>query len=485
MQHTSIPFLLLLILFTCCSGNKIISPSASIEPEKIVLETTKTVSLQGNFFSFNTANLFTFFNADDATFRHAVTELNPAMLRFPGGTIANFYHPQEKGYGFRKADIKTREGGIDTNINNLLVEQDAIRDTVNFLKRFIPFAKNLNAKVIYVANILNGDISETIQALRLLQMSGLTIAYVELGNEFYLNAYKDLIPDASAYVNRAKPFAEAIRKEFPGVPLSVPAESKPHKALNKSFDWDLMLSQFSFYDAVSVHIYPDFKNCPSGKNALPMDCYQREVNQFFNQLYPDYLKRVSKLFQNKPLLITEWNIARPNRLFGNTMLHGIYTALFQLENMRLNSEKPTVQLMCFHNLASKENAYSLLTPADLNKGAPASINYTVFKMLSPLARNTEMVPLASSFQNSGQVKMYAFRASGQYHVYMVNTGSSRFAFKGFTNEKGAAPEIISTESVYGLQKDGKAVSLESYRYHSEASPDNCPPYSITHVTLKF
>lgn len=484
MNKAIFPVILFLILFTCCSGNKILSP-ASAESEKIILETNKTASLKGCFSAFNTANLFTFFNSDDASLRKTVNDLHPVMLRFPGGTIANFYHFSGKGYGFRRSEVKLREGGIDTNINNLLAEQDALVDTANFLIRFIPFAKNLNAKIIYVANILTGDISETIQTLQLLKSSGLTVEFVELGNEFYLNAYKDLIPHAAAYVKKARPFAEAIRQKFPQIKLSVPAEAKPHKAVNKSSAWDLTLSKYSFYDAVSIHIYPDFKNCTSGQKNRNFDCYSNEVNQFLFRLYPDYLGRTYKLFQSKPLLITEWNIARPNRIFGNTMLHGIYTALFQLENMRLNCMEPAVQLMCFHNLASKENAYSLLTPENLNKSFPPSVNYAVFKMLSPVTDKPEFVPAIVTLPNDNSIKVYSFKTSGEYHIYIVNSGSARFIFKGFSNEKGIVPEIVSAESLYGSAMDGKAATLENYRYKSAADAMNCPPYSLTHITLKW
>lgn len=484
MNKANIPIALLLILFTCCSGNKILNP-ATYETDKLILETARASSLKGNFFAFNTANLFTFFNAEDASFLPTVSILNPEMLRFPGGTIANFYHPAGKGYGFRKSDINTREGGIDTNINNLLVEQDALKDTSNFIRRFIPFAKSLNTKIIYVANILTGKISETIQSLQLLQSSGLTIEYVELGNEFYLNAYKDLVPDANAYVNRAKPFAEAIRQKFPAIKLSVPAEAKPHRAVNKSAGWDLVLSKFSFYDAVSIHIYPDFKNCASEKNSLNLGCYSKEVNQFLFQIYPDYLERTTRLFQNKPLLITEWNIAKPNRIFGNTMLHGLYTALFQLENMRLNSKNPAVQLMCFHNLASKENAYSLLTPANLDKSHPHSVNYSVFRMLSYVAKESVFIPSGISKQNFNQIKVYAFLRYGKYHVYILNSGSSGFKFKEFANEHGNVPEIVSAECIYGTDNQGKNPSLENHRYKPKSDPLDYPPYSLTHITLEF
>ncbi len=483
MNRINIP-VIFIILFTCCSGNKITSPASPVQ-EKIILETSQVSSLKGIFSAFNTANLFTFINSDDESFRSKVSILNPAMLRFPGGTIANFYHPSGKGYGFRKADIKTRAGGIDTNINNLLDEQDALNDTANFLGKFIPFAKKLDAEVIYVANILNGEISETIQALQRIQASGLTVRLIELGNEFYLNAYKDLVPDANAYVKKAKPFAEALRQKFPEIKLSVPAEAKTNHVSGKTSDWDLTLSGFNFYDAVSIHVYPDFKNCSSGKNSMNLNCYNEEVNQFLFRQYPDYLKRTSKLFNGKPLLITEWNIAKPNRIFGNTMLHGIYTASFLLENMNLNSQNSAVQMMCFHNLASKENAYSLLTPALLNKSFPPSVNYAVFKMLAPVVKNPAKISVTSIPTKNNKIKIYAFKTLNEYHVYILNSGNADFSFKGYANEKGNDAEIISCESLYGISNDGQNISLESFRYKQKADALSCPPYSLTHITLKF
>lgn len=484
MNKPVIHLILLLTVFTCCSGKKILNPNP-VDSQKIVIETNNSFPVKEEFFSFNTANLFTFFSVDNESLINKISEIRPSLLRFPGGTVANFYHLNGKGYGFRRSDIQTREGGIDTNINNLLEEQDALRDTFNFIKRFIPLAKKMNVRVIYVANILNAEVSEAILAIQMLQSSGLEVAYVELGNEFYLNAYKNIIPDASVYLKKAKPFAEAIRKQFPKIKLSVPAEAKPNKTRFSGSGWDETLSGSEFYDAVSIHVYPDFRNCASSKSAPDLDCFSREVKSFLFETYPDYLARIHSLYKNKPLLITEWNIAKPNRIFGNTMLHGIYTALFQLENMKLHTTKAAVQLMCFHNLASKENAYSLLTPDNIGKPFPPSINYAVFKMLSPLAKNAFYKPSRTSGEKLTSVKIYTFQASGEYHAYVINTVNTLYSYKGFTDEKGRDAMIVSSECLYGVSKNLSNPSMESFQFKSSADPYRFPPYSLTHVKLKF
>ena len=58
-----------------------------------------------NLFGFCTSNSFTYVDTYDTSFISKVEQINPKVLRFPGGTIGNFYHTNKAAYGFNTSDV--------------------------------------------------------------------------------------------------------------------------------------------------------------------------------------------------------------------------------------------------------------------------------------------------------------------------------------------------------------------------------------------
>ena len=61
---------------------------------------TTAQEVKKNIFGFATSNTFTYCSITDTVFSNKVRAINPQVLRFPGGTIGNFYHFGKLGYGF-------------------------------------------------------------------------------------------------------------------------------------------------------------------------------------------------------------------------------------------------------------------------------------------------------------------------------------------------------------------------------------------------
>ena len=90
------------LLFVCCN----VVVSAQINP---------------NLFGFCTSNSFTYVNIYDTSFHAKVDFLSPKVLRFPGGTIGNFYHPKGEAYGFRVTDVeKYYKGRFSSRVHTLI-----------------------------------------------------------------------------------------------------------------------------------------------------------------------------------------------------------------------------------------------------------------------------------------------------------------------------------------------------------------------------
>ncbi len=481
-------FILLLVLISLLQCKPLAGPLAEKDVHELAvrIETMKPKKIEGLMHAFNTANLFTHFNATEVKLNDWISRLRPLALRFPGGTIANFYHPDGKGYGFRSREIILQEGGIATHMKKLLHEHESISDTTNFLESFIRLAIQHRCKVIYVANILNADIGEILNMLRLFRQKSIEIACVELGNELYLPAYRSLIPDVHAYLRKAQTIAREIKKEFPDLLLTVPVENIKKNPSMHSGKWNKILASASFYDAISLHVYPDFKFCLSetaGPGIAP--CFLKETNHFIFSQYPSVLRELKKIFNHKPILITEWNVARPGRLANAVMLHGLFTALFFLESIRLNAETSMIDLICYHNLASAEKAYSLFTPHHLNNSLPVSVNYAVFSLFSPIAGHSFFIPSVSE-GHYAEIKTYVFRNGNVYHLYIVNIGNRIVSLTEIKNEKGQPGYVLNAEAVYGIRTQHDSSGWNDFRWEERMSETKkIPAGSIMHLTVTF
>ena len=134
-----------------------------------------------NLFGFCTSNSFPYVATYDFSFISKVEQINPKVLRFPGGTIGNFYHTNKEAYGFNTSDVEQwYSGKFSTRVNSL--KQAAVRrgHTNDYIEDFIVLAKRLNAKVVINANILTAEKSEIISkyTLRILKLAVLTFCLI-------------------------------------------------------------------------------------------------------------------------------------------------------------------------------------------------------------------------------------------------------------------------------------------------------------------
>ena len=111
-----------------------------------------------NLFGFCTSNTFTYIDIYDSSFVKRVNNFSPYVLRFPGGTIGNFYHPQGEAYGFKVSDVEECYSGRFSNrVNTLKHAAKRMGHHTDYLEDFIALAKTFKSNVIVNANILNSD----------------------------------------------------------------------------------------------------------------------------------------------------------------------------------------------------------------------------------------------------------------------------------------------------------------------------------------
>lgn len=162
--------------------------------------------------------------------------LKPGVIRYPGGTVT---HNWDWRQGVKK-DIKG---------NNVHLIQDVktLHDA-------------LQCKVVVVLDILNSTLSDQIQMLSSLQLIGIPIEYIELGNELYAQekSYVEIFPTGAEYAARVAEWVPALRRKFPDAKFAALLQCRDMNIRNDRMNhWnDLVVKgTFSLVDAYTYHVY--------------------------------------------------------------------------------------------------------------------------------------------------------------------------------------------------------------------------------------
>ena len=177
-------------------------------------------------------------------FIKTVTLLKPKIIRYPGGTISNFWN-WEKGLSDKYTKRKIHK------IDDLLKLKNAT-----------------GADVSFVLNIVSSSFQEQLRLLKTAQKIGIPVKYIELGNEQYLyrgkfTYNKDRFPTGADYGKFANTWAEKLKKEFPDVKIGIVLLGRTSKTKKRLIEWNrLVLKNIKDknFDAFIYHIYFTFPN---------------------------------------------------------------------------------------------------------------------------------------------------------------------------------------------------------------------------------
>lgn len=317
----------------------------------------------------------------DSGFVQLLRAMHPASLRFPGGTVANWYHPELPVYGFKAKEIIPSLGGL-YNIQSQRSE--------NILYNFIRLCKAVNCGAVFCANMLTGTTDEALFVIDKLKENNIPILGVELGNEYFLMAYRKQFPNAPTYIERVKATALAIRKKYPELRIAAVSgdvvEPKDNSERGKFMrNWSLDLSKENFYDAYVWHFYAGCTNCDQSlyfdsvfvKNLNQMAAYQTQ------KIYSTGVNFIQLYGKERKLWITEWNVSNEDYL-SNTFMQGAYVSEAFLNMIELNAKYNNyIELTNLHAMDGIVNIYKgKQTPVFSIGNDNATVQYFAFKFLA-------------------------------------------------------------------------------------------------------
>ncbi|MYA69362.1 hypothetical protein F4009_06230 [Candidatus Poribacteria bacterium] len=331
--------LIMLLLSIGCEKEKPLPDALSLE-----INTRDAQPLRQALYGFNTNMISGDYGYLDADFVELTKTLAPKTLRFPGGTVGNFYHWEPGGF-FENEMASTLNPKLNQRNKGNYVKLQKRRNGEILFDDFMQLCNTLNITPVVVVNLWTGSPEESAAWVSYAKDNGYAVKHWELGNEYYLPHYLNKYPTVETYITEAKKHAAAMKAVNPDIKISVCATPIGfHKegwlVKTQQRKWDKGLAEdTSFYDAYTVHVYA--YKAVRKKEIEEMRGYLIGWIHFAVSEALDYYQ---KLFPDKEMWITEWNIANPANRVANTHLHAMYVGDFFVKMLTM----PNVTQANFH-----------------------------------------------------------------------------------------------------------------------------------------
>lgn len=247
-------------------------------------------------------------------------ELGPGYLRFPGGTVANYYN-WRTGY----IEIKDIPGG-SVYRKQLLRFQEPIKALHHrpiTVPQFARLCDDIGCGFVLLPNLETSNIQEQTAWFADLKAKGRVPRHIEMGNEFAIALLNDpetlkLFPNFAGYRALARKYLEAFKPYLPGeAKIALQADGAvffhkedPGTGLgHRQWKWDQELTNDPWFQAITYHPY-----APSGSIGGGSSNPERPDKALTSMLarIDEGTDRAMKFFREKvpgkEVWITEWGL---------------------------------------------------------------------------------------------------------------------------------------------------------------------------------
>lgn len=244
----------------------------------------------------------------DPEVRTALMQLHPAYLRFPGGTIADFY------------DWRTDRADRVIAFPPLRASMNSLHRPKADVQGFLELCRRVNARPVVTFNLFTDSASDQyLWAQELISMGDTTVPDFELGNELNMDswapgfAWTGRRPTIEQYLKSAGWLGARLLSEDSAVHVAVDADAPVFvSGLDRSAEsfrvgaiWNAAVARAPrFFNAVAMHVY--IYHQPNWQaSALKRSQWMFEVGDTL----PFELARWHKrFFGDSPLWITEFGV---------------------------------------------------------------------------------------------------------------------------------------------------------------------------------
>ena len=195
---------------------------------------------------------------DDPAFRVTQQALFPDALRYPGGTVANYFDWRTGSFVTPcSAKVCSERGRLES-----LPERSFASDA---------FARGASSlEQVWVLNVLSSDAAGMRMQLEWLASQRADVAAIEFGNELFASRYAGSFPTAHAFMTKVAGAVSLARRLFPFAKLAAPMGFPFCGQAESVFDtWNRDLARYAHvWDALTLH---DYSTCAHSLSAGTAD----------------------------------------------------------------------------------------------------------------------------------------------------------------------------------------------------------------------
>jgi len=303
-----------------------------------------------------------------------VRELGPGHLRFPGGTIANYYDWHEGLIKIPVNDKSSQYSRIMSNIADRYIRN--LHERGVHISEFTDFSRHAGAEVMLVINLETSTAEDQAAWFKDMKEKGIVPRYIELGNEFWIAMVGDpnvikKFPDVTSSMNIMKQYLEAIKPYLPddaviaaqavgGATEGAQLGAGNPRLAERLREWDRNLKNEKWYDALTIHIYPEvdnvFGNGTFDRLSQNMEKVFPGMMALADEGTEKMIRTVSSRFPDKEIWISEWS-SQGVRFFFRPKKPGLSGLMIhQMIRMNLTFLRlPEVTKSTFHMLSFRDN----------------------------------------------------------------------------------------------------------------------------------
>ncbi len=442
-------------------------------------------------------------------------EAGRPIIRYPGGTPANYFNPLT-------GLLEERPGHERRAVNNARIRAKYGGKGHDY-REFFRFVDTADAPYSLTLNLTTMTVEENIRWLEELAAQGIRPRYFEMGNELYYNEYKDLIGGPDAYVQRSARLAAVIRRLFPGARICAILPSDPYskvefletdKRAGKDtgpYDrWRAALKRADFFDAVALHVYSEYGMPGNIKEAdyWPFErAYRYAMAQQDAQLIP-FLEAMRRAFPGKPIWMTEYHLGGWTASLRAYKLIEAYLGSLHSSAMLLKLAKhPAVEMANRHTFVAFMQWYDFdrITNGLIPDEAPMSPNahFHQFRLIGEAIRAARTVvapelPGAGTYAGAPprrgpfpDVEAAVFLAGISGHIVLLNKMDTTYRLGavamdgrpvalGATVQQGPRADLPVAQVVNGTRLEEIVLA----EWPSPPADFTLPPYSVTRIAFR-
>jgi hypothetical protein len=418
-------------------------------------------------------------------------EVGKPFIRFPGGTTANFYHPESglmsDDTAYKKHDFKTLNAHL----------RKKVATGGNTDAGFFEFVQQTGSRYSMVLNISTRTLEQNRQWLEHVKASGVEMTHFEIGNELYYTFFEwaDAAESAKSYITRAKESAAMIRAIFPDAKVGVIVPShiymfesyggRQDKLPKRMQQWYDTLEKETFFDSVVIHLYSSIgmKSGTKLEDFITVAQGYDNVVGYAERNLDSALDLLEKKFPGKQIWVTEYGVNG----FNGTL------AEFGLRDSHLGCLHSDLMLMRYLSRASVSIAHwhSFNEFYEYRHGANPGIKdqrsnqYAHFSLFAePVLKSNRYIPVRVG--QGALVEAGAFFGKDKGYIIVLNKRGEAHSMESLKGIPGVRLTGALQLTLAGDLPIGEAMEasekMDQIKLHGGALQSvDFPPYSITRL----